>query len=274
METGSLAEVSSYDREKPDNLITESQSTTTPALYPFDAEFIAVPFNARPDAPKPKIVYHKLRKPTLQQLKDREAQSKTELVSLNDREDEENADNWTATINLWERLIEGVKGYQGGTDWRELTAQEKAEMKPDHKYRAVVQMYAGSVMVEYGDEDADVPIGAETWTIRHEIGAGKEPDFVVRHTLREPNEAEREKFKSARRISYVRGKHTRTRINTNLQAYCDLYDALVLSIEGATVGGAPLTTANRKAFLAQIDAPWKRKIVEVLMNAMGGQSSD
>jgi len=263
--------------EKLDTLITESQSQAeeAPKPYPFDLEFIAVSFNARPKSETPKIVWHKLRKPTLQQLKDRESQIKSELVSISSREDEDRSDDSAANANLWRKLIVAVKGYRGAADWRELTEAEKEEMKPGHKSRAIAQMYMGSCLVDAAEDD-EVGIGAETWVIRQEIGAGREPDFVVRHSLREPTKAEWEKFNGAAlRVSHVRGaKRPRRKINTSLQTYCDLYDAILLSIDSGTVGGKAFTPETRKAFLAQIDPTWKREIIATLMATLEGQSSD
>jgi hypothetical protein len=261
--------------EKLDDLIVQSQSAESPSLYPFDLEFIAVSFNARPNSETPKIVWHKLRKPTLQQLKDRESQVKNELITVSSREDEDRTDETVANANLWRKLIVTVKGYKGAPDWRELSDAEKDGMKPGHKSRAIAQMYMGACLVEAGEDD-DVSIGAETWTIRQEIGARREPDFIVRHSLREPSQGELEKFKgSAARMSYVRGsKKPHRKFNTNLQSYCDLYDAILLSIDGATVDGKTFSPETRKAFLLQIDPIWKKKIIETLMDTLEGQSSD
>jgi hypothetical protein len=247
----------------------------SPTLYPFDLEFIDVSFNARPNSETPKIVWHKLRKPTLQQLKERESQIKSELVTVSSREDEDRSDETVANANLWRKLIVAVKGYKGAADWRELSDAEKDEMKPGHKSRAINQMYIGAFVVESGEDD-EVSIGAETWIIRHEIGANREPDFVIRHSLREPTQGEWEKFKgAAARMSYVRGaKKPRRKFNTNLQSYCDLYDAVLLSVDGGTVGRQPFSPETRKAFLAQIDPIWKRKIVETFIDTLEGQSSD
>lgn len=256
--------------DKIEELIEEA-----PKLYPFDLEFIAVSFNARPNTETPKTVWHKLKKPTLQQLKQHEGQIKSELIGVSSREDEERVDDSIANTNLWHRLILSVRGYRGAADWRTLSDAEKDEMKPGHKSRAIRQMYACVCLVE-ANEDDDVSIGAETWVIRQEIGAGREPDFVVFHSLREPDKREWEKFKgTARRVSYVRGaKQTRTKINTSLQAYCDLYDSILLSIDGGTVRGQPFSAENRKGFLAEVDPIWKRKIIETLMDTLEGQSSD
>lgn len=263
--------------EKLDDLITESQSRTeeNPNLYPLDLEFVSVSFNARPNSEKPKIVWHKLRKPTLDQLNKRESQIRNELVNISSSEDEDRTDETVANANLWRALIVSVKGYRDAADWRELSDAEKDEMKPGHKSRAIAQMYVGACFVE-ASEDDEVSIGAETWVIRQEIGAGREPDFVVRHSLREPTQGEWEKFKgTAARMSYVRGaKRPRRKFSTSLKSFCDLYDATLLSIDGATVGDKAFSPETRKAFLSQVDPIWKRKIIETLINTLEGQSSD
>lgn len=261
--------------EKVDEPISESQSEAELKLYPFDLEFIEVPFNARPNAEKPKTVWHKLRKPTLQQLKDRESQIKSELVSISSREDEDRSDDRAANANLWRKLIVAVKGYRSATDWRELSDAEKDEMKPGHKARAIEQMYTAAFVVEVGDDD-EVCIGAETWVIRQEVGAGREPDFVIRHSLREPTASEWDKFKgTAQRTSYIRGsKRLRRKFNASLQSYCEIYDAILLSVDGGTVGGHVFSAGARKAFLFHVDPIWKRKIIETLINTLEGQSSD
>jgi hypothetical protein len=141
---------------------------------------------------------------------------------------------------------------------------------------AIRALYAGSCEIE-GDEDS-VSIGADTWTIRQNIGTDDEnPDYVVRHILREPTEAERQKFKaSASRTSYVTGaKKMRVRVKTNLKAHADLYDALIVAIDHATVADRPFLGAeNRSQFIAAIDPMWKRQIIQCLMSALEAQLSD
>jgi hypothetical protein len=241
-------------------------------LYPFDADTIAVEFNARPSADNPTIVYHRLRKPTLAELIEREQQINYELVELNSREDEIRSDDDLANARLWDKIILEVKGYRGVDDWRAVTDEDRAAMKPGHKTMAIRALYAASCQIEGDDEG--VSIGADVWTVRHEIGAGKEPDFIVRHTLREPTEAERIKFKrSSSSTSYVKGaKKSQVRVRTNLKAYCELYDALITIVEGGSVNG--LVGANLELFRAAIDPIWKRNVIQTLMSALEAQLSD
>jgi len=242
-------------------------------LYAFDADHIEVAFNARPNAEDPAIVCHKLRKPTLEELNERESQIKYELVEINSREDEIQSDDEVANARLWDKICVAVKGYRGADDWRELTDSEKSSMRPGHKVIATRIMYGGWCEIE-GDDNG-VGLGADTWTVKQSIGIKADaPDFVVRHVLREPTEAERVKFKrTSSSTSHVKGaKKQQMRVRTYLRAYVELYDALIQSVQGATIGGD--ATASLELFRAAIDPIWKRQVVLCLTSALEAQISD
>lgn len=244
-------------------------------LFAFDENEHEVSFNARPNAENPTIVYHRLRKPTLAELIEREQQINYELVEVNSREEEIRADEDVANARLWDKIILAVKGYRGIDDWYEPTAEEKAAMRPGHKIMSIRALYAGDYKIE-GDEDG-VSIGADLWTVRQEIGPNADaPDYVVRHQLREPTEAERIKFKrNSSATSYVKGaKKTQVRVRANLKAYVELYDALIEFVSNATVGGKEFGGNNANAFLAAIDPMWKRQVIQCLMNNLEAQLSD
>lgn len=247
--------------------------TTEANLYEFAPDSIEVAFNARPGAENPSIVYHNLRKPTLGELIEREQQSKYEIVELTNREDAIEAEDDMANSRLWDKIAVSVKGYKGLDTWVILTDEQRSKMRIGHKATAIRAMYAGSCEIE-GDEDG-VSIGPDVWTVKHSIGPKKSaPDFIIRHYLREPTEAERAKFnRSSSSTSYVKGaKKQQIRIKTNLRAYVELYDALIEVVEGGTVNGnADATIAE---FRAAIDPVWKRLIVQCLMANLEAQLSD
>lgn len=237
--------------------------------YPFDLEFCEVQFNARPGADTPTVVAHRLRKPTIAELVEREKAINLEIVETTAREEQIVTDDEAATCKLWNKLILEVRGYRGAQDWRPLADEEKAAMRPGHKTMAVRAMYAGSCAVE--DEGVEIGIGADTWTVKQSIGISEEqPDYTVLHVLREPTESERNQFRrSASKVSFIRGsKRARTRINQDLTAFVKMYDALVVNVIGGTVGGKPFSECDRTQFLTAIDPTWKRLIVQTLMNAV------
>lgn len=237
--------------------------------YPFDAPFVEVQINARPGGESPVIVSHKLRKPTLNELLDREKAISLEIVDNGNREEQIVTDDEIATCDLWNKIVLEVKGYKGISDYRGLTDSEKQSMRSGHKKTAVLAMYAGSAQV-VGDED-EVTLGANFWTIRQMVGPDQEkPLYTVDHVLREPTESERAKFKrTASKISFVRGaKRPRTKIGADLKAYVEMYDALVTEIEGGSVDDKSFHTSDRGRFLAAIDPTWKRLVVQTLMNAL------
>lgn len=245
-------------------------------LYAFDAENIEVPFNARPDLDEPVWIYHRLRKPTLAELVERESQINYQLVEVSNRESEIHNEQEIANARLWDKIILAIKGYKPNPDWRDITPTEKAEMRPGHKSAAINSLLHNECKLE-GDDDT-ISVGPTIWTVRQEIGPNGTEKFIIRHTLREPTEAERAKFKrSASVTSYMTGaKKSQVRVRTNLKSYVELYDALVEDISGGTVADHLVfrEATNRAQFLAAIDPMWKRQIIQCLMSALEAQLSD
>ena len=238
--------------------------------YAFDATEFEVEFNAKPTAAVPVLVAHKLRRPTLAELVEREKQSAYEMVEVSPREDELRVDDEAANCRLWDKLIMGVRGYDGNAEWRPLTDEDKARMRAGHKSTAIKGLYLGECAIE--DDGTGISFAEQTWTVKQSI-AGV---YEIRHTLREPNEAERARFRrTASSTRNVRGsKQTRVAVVGNLNAYVELFDALWQGCTGAQVGGQPFEAARRGEFLASIDPIWKRQVVSTLTAALEAQLQD
>lgn len=239
-------------------------------LYAYDATEFQVEFNAKPTAPAPVLVAHKLRKPTLAELIEREKQSAYEMIEVSSREDELRVEDEAANCRLWDKLVVAVKGYDGQHDWRPLTDEEKAKMRPGHKSTAIKGLYLGECAIE--DDGAGISLGEQTWTVVQTIAGA----YTIRHTLREPTEAERVRFKrTAASTQNVKGtKRAHVRVVGNLGAYVELFDALWQGCEGATVGEHPFSPERRADFLAAIDPVWKRQIVSTLTGALEAALQD
>src|SRR5262245_26759735 len=123
-------------------VLSQANVQSASRLFAFDDNEIIVSFNARPGAEKPQIVEHRLRKPTLQELIERESQIKYELVEMTSREDQIESDDDFANSRLWDRIALEVRGYRGNPDWMELSEGDRARMRAGHKTKAITAMYA------------------------------------------------------------------------------------------------------------------------------------
>lgn len=206
---------------------------------------------------------HKLTRPTLAQLVERESQSSYETESVSDGEDKVNADDETANARLWDAIVRSVKGYRLDksdtfplTDWRDVTPELKAAIPSAHKATAVRGMYQSVCELEKADDSEGFTLGGETWTVKQVFGDPDDPQYVIGHILRTPTEAERRDFKrKAAEIRFGKGQRKlRTKIVTHLKAHVELYDKLIEEITGVTTQDLKL-----------VDPIFKRQAVDCLM---------
>lgn len=244
------------------------------SLYAFDDPHNDVTFDAVAPSGNLHPVTHRLRKPTLEELNIREQQIKYELRGVSARKDRIFADDVNANIILWDKIVVAVKGYGGGDEWQELSDTAKAQFNPDHKSRAIADLYRPSCEIE-GDDDR-VPMGPVTWTVRQNIGNRNDPSFIVCHILREPTQRERDDLRWSASITLnVRGaKQSQVEVITKLKPHVELYDALIQAVRGGTVGGEEGFVSNGKGSLAAIDPMFKRHVIQCLLEALSGQQSD
>jgi hypothetical protein len=169
--------------------------------FEFDEQIHEISFPATTLKGGTRIVCHRLRKPTLEELNNRESQIKYETTKVNSQETEIKTDQHAADAWLWEKIAQSVKGYGQRDDWQELSEEDKARFNGSHKSDAISLLYSSKSEIE-GDDDY-VPIGPAEWTVRQEIGEDEEPDFIVRHIMREPTEAERSRYAGAAMLAAV-----------------------------------------------------------------------
>jgi hypothetical protein len=248
----------------------------SPRPYPFDNDVFDIALNLRPLADQAYLVYHRLRRPTFDELLERERLIVSEIVEVSPREDRIVVDDETANWRLWEKIVQAVKGYDfdDGLErdaWRELTEEQKSRMLWSHKATAVRGLYAGDCRLS--DEGA---FRFDMVRLRQDIGYRAEPEFTVYYDMRVPTEGERQRFKSGSvSTQYVRGaRKSRARLVSNLKTFANFFDSLAMDIQGATVGGAIFETSNRARFLAAIDPIWKRQVVNTLVSGLETQLQD
>lgn len=238
--------------------------------YPFDAPFFEVPFNAMPGADEPVVVWHRLRKPTLAELLERDKDVRLTIREITPREDHIDNNDDEANARLWDKIALSIKGYRGMDVWQDVTDLERNTMRAGHKVAAIRAFYSATASID--NLDASIGLSADLWRVKQSIGNDPEhPLFEIVHVLREPSESERTSFRRrATRISQIKGlKKPQTKITIDLSAYVELYDQLVTDIENGSVNDKSfMDTSDKAAFLVAIDPTWKRIVVQRLMDAI------
>jgi hypothetical protein len=252
-------------------VVAVSNELTT--AYAFDAQEFEIGLEVR----RGDTTYHfahRLRRPTLEELLDRDRAITYEVVEVDSRQDVINFDVEGANARLWDRIAVSVRGYDfdgSGTssDWRPVGESERQRMLGTHKSRVILGLYQDET--EPVEDDG---FSLDTIRIRQTFGTVKSSEVL--HFLRMPTEAERLKFKSrSTQTQFVRGARKRHEtIRSDLKTFVALYDLLILDIQGATVADERYSTPRRSAFLAAIDPMWKRSVVQSLVNSLEANLKD
>ncbi len=265
------------------NEATHTAKEPATPLYPLDQTEISVEIKAGNA-----VLGHKLTRPTLAQLVEREGQIHYESESISDSEERINSDDEAANARLWDGCAVMVRGYRlGRADthpvemWREMTPELKAAIPSAHKATAIRAMYQSACEIERDEEDG-FTLGADEWTIKQVFGDPDAPQFVIRHILRTPAESERREFKRrAAQISFSKGqKRQKTRVTTNLKAHVELYDALLTELQGVNFDGQTWETFTAKikdqmgAMVSAVDPIWKRQVIDCLMRSFEASAQD
>lgn len=250
-------------------IMTAPQTATVPtvAAYPLDQDRFTIHIQANG-----KTLTHVLRRPTLNELSERDQQSVYETEEVSADQDTITLDDERANANLWNKIAVSVGGYktQGHRADETITVTpDIAEKIPSaHKATAIRGMYSFTAVIEASEDDG-FDLDGENFVVAQTMGDADAPVYVIRHTLRQPTEGERQDYKKkASRTLYSRGtKRTRARIVTNLKASVELYDKLFVEVGGVEYTGAqPVQT--------MIDPAWKRQVVSTLMSSFESSLSD
>jgi hypothetical protein len=125
--------------------------------------------------------------------------------------------------------------------------------------------------------DPDCDIFSDEVTVLEEIGGADEPDFLIRHTLRQPTEAELKKCRQANSGGKLMpDKRGRQKLVTssNLRSAMRFYNSWLVRLDGATVGGNTFSPDKRDEFVALVDPLVQRKVVNVLVDELTGSLLD
>lgn len=141
----------------------------------------------------------------------------------------------------------------------------KGAIPASHKAAAFQALYQREI---YLDPECD--IFGEELTVLEEIGSGDEPDFVIRHILRQPSEAELKKIRQAssggRLLPDKRGRQ-KIVTTSNLRSAMKYYSILFLRIEDVNV---PADVTTNEQIIALVDPLIQRKVVNTVVEGLVG----
>jgi hypothetical protein len=248
--------------------LTEPTPPSPNPLFPLNTPDYSVEINLRPSSDRPIWSRHTLRKPTLDQLAQRDRETSVSLVE-HGHEEEIQAETDGPNIRLYDALFLRATGYR--PDGQAHEGAEAAKSIPvSHKLAVMNGLYLTDESVLADDEDSEFfdleKVGSVR--IKQGIGPGKVAPFELVHTFREPTPKERRQYREAAgAVRIVRGRQQRTKVMSNLKGVVAIYDALIQSVEGAN-------TTDLKAIKEQLDPVFKSKAVAKAMTALDAALQD
>ena len=277
-----------------------SSLTTEENIYQMDVEHFQIKINIFPNADKKHEVVHKVRKPNFAEEDARERMMPLIISDAGKIDGAEassmSLDDETANVRMYDKIAVSVNGYAlergqkpstEDIDVNTVIGDDKTVkdlIPPSHKSAVVNGLYPASYEVDFGDEEFYFALGGgREWKIRQEIGGRfkredgtlSPPDYIIYYIFREPTQEERKKFRSQAisALTLRTTSGTKDRRSTNLKVVNDLFDALIQTIEGASIEGGPIDTRDKKQ-LAKIPATFKKGSLIRLMNFLEADLSD
>lgn len=268
-------------------------------LYPMDTNPITVKINLTPSREKAVYATHVLRKPSFVEEEARERNIPLFTVDAGKIDGQDatsmTIDDEPANVELYDKIVMSVSGYgikEGDSPSDEILPDTVVEtphgektvrelIPANHKNTAINGIFNSSFDVDL-DEDKEFVFalgGGREWKIKQEIGGKVKredgtlspSDYDVIYTFKEPSEKERKDFRT-KGSSAVTLRNPKTsaiveRRSTNLAVIRDLFDALIVNIEGATIEGKPIR-ATDKLHVDQIPSAFKKGCIFKLFGAL------
>ena len=234
----------------------------------------------RPNDPRPNKLVHRMHKPTTEQwllwgheiYEERRNLSEEEIRESNEMRDDDdpiesayqtNFNEFDASHRLYEAIAIDVTEYHPDENG-ELQPTKTHPITPELLERAILgsDVAISSLYKSYCTLEERPEISADEVHVLQTIGSSDTPPSVL-HVLRKATEEEHERFKDETPRAYqVAGKPDTIRICNNLRIVDDLYNAMLLRVEKATVNGEEFNESTRAAFLKAINPVFKLKVLE------------
>lgn len=248
---------------EPENILTLDR--TEPGAAQAPAQGATVPTSAASSYPldwgtktiklKDGKFRHKLRRPTTEEIFEREDELQSDIPLSKDGSFEmpDPTANEEIDARFYDKLICSVEGYAGS-------------VPAAHKAAAIAGLHLREV---YIPEDAD-PF-ADVVSIVEEIGQGDEPDFTIVHLMRQPAEAELKRYRRRSSNGQIKpGKRGKQRFisKSTLKNAVEHYDLWCTDIKGARLDDT--ANADLAALKNAVDPLIKRQVVQTLAEAIIG----
>lgn len=247
-------------------------------LYPLDVEQtdVLTLLNAR--AEHPMQFTHCFRRRTLAEVKERERAIINKRRSISKHEDQIVYDDEDANVAHYDKLIQSVSGYACG-DFRPddtipfsngQNAELLALIPRQHKVTAIRGLDRVDCELIAGTEQEFRLGSARTQQVRQRLG-----QHTIIWTLNEPDDRARRRFHNAIRLQESRGARVpESRTQLDLNVFVELFDELLVAVEGASLGGQPVGRENLRSVAAITDPIWKRAIISELIVRLDQELSD
>lgn len=202
---------------------------------------------------------HKLRRPTADEIYERDAELQREIPIARDGSftTPDPTLNEDVDAKWYDKLIIEATGYKG-------------EVPVAHKAAAFQGIYVREI---YIDEDTDV--FDDEVPVLEEFGTGDEPDFTVVHVMRQPAESELKRYRRRSSQGEVKpGKRGKQRFisRSTLRNAVEHYDQWCVGVQGAFLEADP--HADTPALKHAVDPLIKRQVVEALVSEISGNLLD
>lgn len=254
-----------------------TEQTTT---YDFGVDPVSVN-TYRPNDPRPNKLTHRLHKPTIEQwllwgheiYQEQRNLSPEEIQESNEMRDEDERiesgyqyhfNKYDASRRLYEAIAIDVTAYEPDEN-EELQPFETRPLTPELLDRAIL----GTDVAIRGlyncycelEEDSDAD-SSNDLRVRQTIGVSDFPPVVL-HVLREATDEEKQRFATETLRTYlVPDKPDTVRICFDLRVASELYDAMILRVENATVEEQGFSDSTRAKFLKAVNPIFKLKVLE------------
>lgn len=205
---------------------------------------------------------HTVKRPTTEMILAREDELDTEIPIAKDGS--YNLPDQTAVEESDAKVYDKIK--------TEATGYNDREIPILHKAKVFQGLYQREVYV-----DEDVDIFDDEIPVTEEIGDDDEPDFTLRHILRQPDEKElrkiRQSFRGGKMTPDKRGRQKFVE-KSNLRKAMTYYSTYLNRLEGAKVGEQPFHTERKAEFIANVDPLIQRRVVKALVEKLTGSLLD